>query len=299
MDMGAVIGAGFRVIRERPGAFAVWAAVYIVVTVAMGLLFMPDLQGLMTAQETGAAPEAVFARLGGMALFYPLLMLALLILNNAAFRAILRPADSRAAYLRLGMDELRVFALGLLFVIVFAVLGMIIAMVAGVGMAFGPGRGSGTPGPGSIALFGLLGLGFFALWIFLSVRFALAMPLTVLRRKIVIGDAWRLSRGHFWAMLGAFIVVFLIYMIAAVMVSLITGGGMGAMGGLFDPDRLRQLGEQQLARQANGITVFMILGWIASGITGTFWVALSACGLASAALQLAPDSEEALEEIWR
>ena len=294
MDMGAVIGAGFRIIRERPGVFAIWAAIYIAMSVGMGLLMIPYFRGIAAAAESGATSTAILSQMGPFFLIYPIMTAVLLVLNNAAYRSVLRPDDSRAAYLRLGMDELRVFVLALLLFILWAVATGTVSLLAIFGFAtVFDARQSGT---GFAAIAGAIG-GFIMLvaFAFIAVRLSLAFPLTILRRKIIVGDAWRLSRGHFWAMLGSFIVVFLIYMIASTVVSLITGGGSAMMTMMVDPERLQQATQQ---RMSGGFSVMMIISWLVTGIVGAMWVALSAGGLATAAQQLAPDSEEALEAVW-
>ena len=292
MDMGAVIGAGFRIIRERPSVFAIWAAIYVAMSVAMGLLMQPYMEEIAAVEDGGANVGAMFSQMSSIFLFYPIMILVLLVLNNAAFRSVLRPNDDRAAYLRLGMDEVRVVVLGVIFFTGFSMITLMFPLIAAIGSGFGFSRGGDSPGAGMVVLLFAIVLISLLAWVVLAVRLSLAFPLTVMRRKIIIGDAWRLSRGHFWALLGSFIVVFLIYLIAAGLVGLIGGGGMMTM---FNPERLQQMSQRQMS---DGLSVLMIVSWLVSGIIGAFWVALSAGGLATAAQQLAPDSEEELEAVW-
>jgi len=70
----------------------------------------------------------------------------------------------------------------------------------------------------------------------LGTRFSLAGPLTLLEGKIIIGPSWRLTRGHFWRLLGAYLViVLLLALIYAVAMMLRPGPSMASMFNLGDP----------------------------------------------------------------
>jgi len=82
---------------------------------------------------------------------------------------------------------------------------------------------------GVIAMAILLGGG-------LGTRFSLAGPLTLLEGKIIIGPSWRLTRGHFWRLLGAYLVIVLLLgLIYAVAMMLRPGPSMASMFNLGDP----------------------------------------------------------------
>ena len=51
--------------------------------------------------------------------------------------------------------------------------------------------------------------------IYAEVRLSLAFPLTFMRRSFVIGEAWRLTRGRFWTLFGAYFIIGLVYMVLA------------------------------------------------------------------------------------
>ncbi|MBR0553867.1 hypothetical protein [Stakelama marina] len=303
LDIGEAIGAGFRVLRERPVAGLIWAAVYFVATAIIGAISLPLIRQQMLAAQSGdfsgAAPFMVEVQALNI-----LMVLVMLVLWSASYRAVLRPEDDRFGYLRLGGDELRLFLLSLIFLIVavavlFAVSLLFGVLGAGAMLAMGGGRGGGASA-GGILIAVVLSIALLAAMVFLSVRFALAFPLTFQRRKIVIGAAWRLSRGSFWAMLVAFLVVAVIYMILATLVTLITGAGyLSMMASSFsDPAHMGEAARQMIDSRLGGLTAMRVLSWVLSTVAGTVWIAMSGCGLADAARQLTPDSAEEIAAIW-
>lgn len=58
-------------------------------------------------------------------------------------------------------------------------------------------------------------LALFAAFVFVGVRLAPAAAVTVARERFAIGDAWALTRGKFWPLLGAFIIAAVAYLIVA------------------------------------------------------------------------------------
>ncbi|MAX00735.1 MAG: hypothetical protein CMN72_14055 [Sphingomonas sp.] len=291
MNMGSVIGAGVRVAREQPRAVAIWTAIYIALLLPFGLLILPSLQATMAGDVAGLDPMAAIGHMGGLLLYYIVLTAMLLVLNNAAYRAILRPRDSRYAYLRVGMDELRILGLGMAAFLVFFLIVLLLSIAFGLGGGIGL-FGSGTAPSGRGAAWAIvIGVGLYILAVFVSVRLALAFPLTVLRRRIVIGEAWRRSRGNFWALFGAFLVIFLIYSLVSALLTLITGGG--TMATLFSIESMD--GSRDMAAISPALLVPQL---IASGISGMLWVLLSGCGLAMAARQLSGEDDEELSRIW-
>ncbi|GAA4768063.1 hypothetical protein GCM10023219_12420 [Stakelama sediminis] len=308
LDIGAVIGAGFETARSKPKALAIWFGVYLILTVAVGLPMMSIMQNDFAAMGTGADAFASGNFAAAMMQIYGLYLMQLivmLVLSAAIYRAVLRPQESAAGYLRLGMDELRLLGLSILFGIAWVILlvgiSIVIALVAGVG-AVGMGLGSnGSAGPGvlAIVLSIVLGLGSLVLMAFLGVRFALAFPLTVYRRRIMIGEAWRLSRGNFWAMLAAFIVVFIINIVVMVLVNAIGGAGYMAslLRGMSNPEQLSAASQARMEMLSH-FSFFMILTWILSAVAGLLWLVLNCCGLANAARQLLGDTQEDIEAVW-
>jgi len=294
---GGIISGGFDLLRRRPLAALVWGIVYVAAS-ALGLfaMFVPIMQFAMANAGAGAAPDpaTLMQMIGEMYLFFFLLMIVMVILLTAGLRAALRPEESSFASLRLGMDELRMVGLFLLFAIAGFVLMIVMSIVFGVvfgamGM-FGSMR-SGQPGGGFILMMLLI----YALPLFLMVRLAPAFALTVMRRKIVIGEAWTLTSGHFWVMFAGYLVlnliIFIIYMVLAfavvspVMMMMVGANPAGAVG-------LMQ------GHVGGGIAAAILVFGLIFAILAGVSLAFNAGGLAAATRSLTGDTDEDLAETF-
>jgi hypothetical protein len=76
-------------------------------------------------------------------------------------------------------------------------------------------------------IFAILALSI-TMWI--GVRLSLAAPATFVRRKIAIADSWRLTRGHFWSLLGM-IVLAIIFWIMVLLLIVVIGYAVVRMAG--------------------------------------------------------------------
>jgi hypothetical protein len=293
LSIGTIVGDAFRLIGERFGSVLVWGLLYSLGAFALGY-FMMSLTASMMVIDENTGPSLA---LGAFGSFFGRLMLVYLaficlynVLLTAAQRAVLRPEEGGFAYLRLGGDELRQIGLsiiiGLLFVLVYVialfVLG-IIAVVAGVGGGMSaPGEASGA-GVGLLTILGLLVI--FCLMMFLWVRLSLAFPLTLLRGRIILGEAWRLSRGHFWTLFGAYLVLMLIVFGLTIAISLLLQGDYWALlmqgGDAADPVAMQS---QMEAQYSPGVP--MILNLLFGVVIGGGMIALTGGALASAARAL-------------
>jgi hypothetical protein len=212
--IGSILGGAFRLVARRPGSVAIWAILYLAGIFAIGLLRV-----LMTpAGASGAEWNAsgFFA-----ATITQLLMIGLVaILLTAVCRATLHPYKTGKFYLRLGGNELRVFALLLMLAIASAIAMFLLGLVSqlilwGISAAMG---GPEAMGRWPQVILGLLVL---AAVILVQVRLAIALPLTYLYEQITVDEAWTLSRGHFWSLFGAFVAIALLLLAGWIAVMLI------------------------------------------------------------------------------
>jgi hypothetical protein len=275
--------AGFRIVRERPKAVAIWAAIQFAISVifAFGMISMAG-PALMSLNAVNTAPvrdpAQTLALLRQLGPFYLSLVVFSLVfypmLYSTMNRAVLRPAEEGFAYIRLGADELRQFGLFLLIVAIgiVAYIGLIIVMVviiAPVSMMLGAG-GANASGAYVVAALLAVVLGFAAigLWIYVWVRLSLASPLTFATRRVNLFGSWRLTRGLFWPMFGAYAVAVILAMIVSLLtvvislaVSAVVGGGTGGLGAMFHPD-MSSLG----AYMSAGRVVSLAIGAVSSAL---------------------------------
>jgi len=286
----------FGLFREHLSAVAIWAGVYLAGNIAILLVTMPILRGAMSP-ETMADPAQMMASMLPVYLLNMLMAVVGVVLYTAAMRAVLRPQAGGLAFMRLGMDELRMIGLLILFGIIGFVVGLVLTLVLGV-LGMGVAVGSESPML-SVLLSFVIGLGLLAFFIFFLVRFSLAFPLTLHRQRIVVGEAWTLSRGRFWTLFGAALVITLIGMFLSIVAASFAVGGYLAdiMAAAGDPEAAAQVAERQIAA-VGSLGPAMILQTIASAVIGAIWIALTGGSTATAAKLLLDSEFDNAEDVF-
>lgn len=296
VSVGRILEGAFGLIREHFVAVAIWAGIYLAANVALLLTMQPMMQQIMLSSSgVPVGPEStVEDRMGLLGMLVPIyginlvLMLVGIVLYTAAMRAVLRPQAGGLGFLRVGMDELRILLLVLLFGVVGFVLGFGLVLIFGL---FGAGMAMASDSAAVTALLGfLVGIAVFGLFLFLLVRFSLAFPLTLHRQQIVIGEAWTLSKGRFWTLFGAALIVTLIGFALTMVISVFAAGSYFAdiMAASGDPEAAASVAERQMASGVLGPA--MILQTLAGAAIGAIWIALSG-GSAATAAKLMLDTE--------
>ena len=237
---------GFRLTRERPKVVVGWAVLCFFVSVCSAIYLNTVGQEASALLEAGAneqAPDpAAFAEM--MSVLFPMMIVGLLlqcVMAAAVYRVILRPEERGLAYLKLGMDEVRLALLTFVYVILsaFALFGAVLAaglIAALVMMVAGQATGALI---GVVIEFFILGILFYA-----AVRLSLAPAITFAERRLSIFDSWKLTHGQFWRLTGAYFLAIcgivamslLVLVIFTVAVAIAKGGDIRAAGAFFNPD---------------------------------------------------------------
>lgn len=252
---------GFRVLQREPLTGVIWAGMLLVMGVVFGalsvLLAGPAMVELMQlSAETEPDPAATAAVMARMAPFYliifPLSLLFYAVAIAAVTRAVLRPDEPRGfGRLKLGGDELRQLGVILLFSLVvfgayiaLAIVAVIVVVAGGLALGVSATAGAAGPAAGGVVLLTMvLGLGALAAMTFLVVRLSLACPLSFDTGKVDLFGSWRLTKGRFWPLLGAYLLCFLLVFLLTLTAFIVTavlgvfvGGGLSAAGAVFRPD---------------------------------------------------------------
>ncbi len=139
-------------------------------------------------------------------------------------------ADTWRVYLTYWIWFFLAVACGILFLIVFG--GMIGSMFA-IGAA-----GGDTSSLGGVALaLPLVFLLVLAAMTYVGVRLAPAAATSVARNRFAFLDAWKVTRGRFWGLLGAFVLLWIMYFVAT-MILYGAGGAALAVGLMTNANQL-------------------------------------------------------------
>lgn len=224
---------GFRLTRERPGVIAAWAGFYLAGLLCLSLMMIvligPQFVAFVKAGKLQdmdvEALSNLFLKAGPK--FLLIIVFAIFLASiqaGAIFRMIMRPDERRFAYLRIGADELRLTGVNLILFVLFS---MFLAMI---GPLILPLVVSVTGQPPKAALeFGAVVLFAAVVWVF--VRLSLAAPATFAEGKISLLHAWRMTRGHYWSLLGMIVLSFVFYLMIWVLVSVIGAAFVALAGG--------------------------------------------------------------------
>ena len=283
---------GFRLTRENPKAFGIWAAASLLVNVLSGVIdaFMPASvkRGLenISASDVMTGPQLLDA----LILTAPVILLGLAVLNvmaAAVYRLIFRHDDTRFGYLRLGADELRLMGLTLIYIVLFIGLVVGVGMVSGIVVAL-----AGLAGPGVQGFLGWLSIPVsFGVIVYVLVRLSLAPVATFAERRLAIFESWGLTRGQFWRLFGAYVLALacvvvvgflalVVFTGAAGVVVLLTGGQISDVGSILNPKDVTL---------RSYLSIGLIASMLLSSVFSALWNAVMAAPGAVAYQQLHGD----------
>lgn len=241
ISIGGAVGEGFTLIRTRFLTVLAWGLLPISITLISMLL----LGSIMTqafgqiAQQAKLGASAAAPNLQGMmqaqALNYLLNFVSLFVnavVSCAVFRAVLRPEQSRFAYLRFGLPEL-LLALFLIGVGIALGVGLVVAMIpiVIVIMVLTMSHLIAV----AIIVGVLLGVAAFVALVYAGLRLSLVGPMLVDEGQLQPTEAWKLTKGKVGSLLAIGLLLFLILIVGEVILALVLGaigfGTLAAMAG--------------------------------------------------------------------
>ncbi len=240
---------GFKLIPRRPVSFLVWALVWGVLVAApaataMGLTmsrladFMTEAQSIQAAgggMAADAPRQAAAMELGIVSAAWPYTLWTLLVgvlLLSALYRSILEPDRRGFAYLRVGGDEFRLLATMIALFVLWLVFGVVLSTATFLAIVY---TANGVASPWSGLLIALECIAAVCLAFYVPFKLSLALPATFAEKKIAIFESWRLTKGHFWHIVGLWlltlILVIVVFVITRVILNAIGIGVFMATGG--------------------------------------------------------------------
>lgn len=246
---------GFRLTRRAPVAVLLWAAAY---AAFFGLLFLlagshfVTILSMISQLEGQAEPsieemQPLMQAYGAIiAWAAPLGLLFSAVISTAIARSVIRPADRKFGYIRVGKDELRVLGASLIVALIMFGVSftgfMVVSLIAALAMA----------APALWLAVVLLSLALIALVVWLSVRLSLVVPATFVEGRIAVKAAFAMTgQKVFWPLLGMAIIAWVMAMLVGLLgsavaapLSLLVGGAERLVGmeGASVPGLLSALG---------------------------------------------------------
>lgn len=222
--------SGAQVIRRHWRVVAGWALFNLVALVAMIVVTVVVAIGVSAGAGGGASELS--GVLGGLVATVGTAAIQV-ILVGGLYRLMLRPEEPAFLHLRIGPDELRIFG-------VWLVLMLAIFLIVGLAVV-GAAAARDIPMAGVVIV-----VAGFAAAVWLGVRFSMAAPASFARRRFVLLESWRITRGHVWALIGmsllaACLVALLSVLawVALVLVSGLTAGFGSVIEAMSDPQALQ------------------------------------------------------------
>lgn len=227
---------GFRLTRERPGTVLAWAGVYCAGLLLIGAIMLglvgPDLVKLTKEGGLNDPDKAAEVLVHSAPAFIALLVLAVAlmsVLTAGIYRIILRPQERGFVHLRLGKDELRLVIVNL---VLFSVGVACVTTALTLAHLTAP-LGAAVEGLALILMMAFAG------WV--GVRLSMATPMTFVLQRVSLKEAWLLSRGAFWPLLGMMVLAVIFYVMVWMLITIMGTAFVAAAGGqaaMADPTQL-------------------------------------------------------------
>lgn len=227
--------------------------------------------GATTAQSpdsppdfTAMMPPQSVMNLGPAYILFLLVYYILLASYEAAcLRWMIRGEAPGLFGLSLGADTWRVyFTYWIWFVLcnaaAFVVAIILVASVGGVALSAQADPSALGPGVGIAILVGFLVL---LAWLYLAVRFAPAAATSIARKRFAFFDAWTVTKGRFWALLGSFVLLFLMFFVLIIALEIGLGVVMASMA-------MSQIGQTEPQTAEEAFRAFANPQWMA--LVGVF-----------------------------
>jgi len=293
---------GFRIIRAKPQLIPVWGIVLLAFYAGLFYLFgttvMPaiaELQGMKTGHNTD--PSVILGIYQRILPMYGILIPGGLVLsaimNCAIYRAVLGSKASRFGYLRIGADELRQIGVNILFFLIFVVGEIVVCVVCGIVAGIAAAT---VPKLAPLIILPLV-LAPFGLSIWAGVRMSLFGVQTFDTRKINLFGTWSLTKGHFWPLLGGYLVMIIMALVVELLFMIIFGV-VGGAAGLYMHSAPHAVGAANPLAMIYANPVILVTMAVSILVLGPLMLAIMVAPLAAAYRAMSGRPTESVEEVF-
>lgn len=215
---------GFRLTREHPRAVLIWAGLLLAGNVAMALIVIGGGHGAELMQLSRMRFPEDAERLSDLGSRIAPVMLAVGLLNlmvntliyTAVMRAVLNRGEARTGFLKLGREEVLVFAVLLVLALAasfyMAATSTVVAMLR-------LSLGDGAAFLGAALAAAATGMGIYAL-----LRLSLAPAMTMTEGRFSLMRSWPLTVGQFWGLLGMVVLAITLSAVVFVLAEIVLYG---------------------------------------------------------------------------
>ena len=272
ISIGGAVGEGFTLIRTRFLAVMAWGllpiGIALLTLVLLGSFMAQTFGEAFRQAQLGPGAAAPTPNIQGMmqmqSLNYLLNFISLFVnavVSCAVFRAVLKPEQSRYAYLRVGLPELLLalyllglgIGLGVGLVVAMIPVGIVVAILAAIHLV-----------PVAIIVGVLVAIAAIVALIYGGLRLSLVGPMLVDEGRLELTEAWRLTKGRVVSLLAIGLLLMLILLVGEIIVLIVMGAiGVGTLaavaGGLQNLPTLAQQPAMLLAKLMPLIIVLAVL----------------------------------------
>jgi hypothetical protein len=216
----------------------------------------PDMTAMMPPQSVMNLMPAYF-------LFLLLYYILLASYEAACLRWMIRGEAPGLFGLSLGADTWRVYFTYWIWFLLLMAFYIVCLIAAGGAMMslFAVGQGGAEALGSMIGIPLLIGLLVLLLLVYFSVRFAPAAATSIARKKFAFFDAWTVTKGRFWALLGSFVLLFLMFFVLIIVLEVGLGVAMASMA-------MSQIGQTEPQTAEEAFRAFANPQWMA--LVGVF-----------------------------
>lgn len=223
------LSSAFGLLRHRPLYLFVWGLMMTAMMVAIYSLIIPVASVPFDDPDNVVAMDAYMQQITGLSVAMNglniLMYLLMLVLWTAAGRAALSPGrGDRFLFLRLGMDEVRV---AVVIIAVFAGWYIALLLLVLIGVGIGLALWAANEAAAVIVLM-IYGIGVFAASIWALVRVSLIAPASLILKSFAFAEGWAVARGQVWKLIGLNVVVWILYMLSAIVMYALVAGILAA-----------------------------------------------------------------------